>query len=126
MRRIVSQGTAPELAVRRLIHAMGYRFRLHRKDLPGKPDLVFAGPRKIVEVRGCFWHGHPGCIDSHIPKTRRSYWEPKLARNKERDRRNARLLRAAGWRLLVVWACQTDGRKKERTVERLRRFLEKP
>jgi DNA mismatch endonuclease, patch repair protein len=107
MRRIKSKGTKPELVVRKIVHRMGYRYRLHSPYLPGKPDLVFRGRGKIVEVRGCFWHQHRGCPESHIPRSRTRYWLPKLARNGERDKKNFRLLRALGWRVLVVWECET-------------------
>ena len=126
MRRIRSRDTAPEMVVRRLVHGMGFRYRLNCPELPGKPDLVFPRLGKIIEVRGCFWHQHPGCIDSHVPKSRPEYWKPKLKRNTDRDSRNVRALRRAGWRLLTVWACQTLGQKASRLAARLRRFLEKP
>ncbi len=87
---------------------MGFRYRLHVKKLPGKPDLVFAGMNKIIEVRGCFWHQHKGCIDSHIPKSRVEYWGPKLARNQKRDQQNTKALRALGYSVLVVWECRTQ------------------
>jgi DNA mismatch endonuclease (patch repair protein) len=121
MRRILSGGTLPEMIVRRLVHSMGYRYRLHVADLPGKPDLVFSARGCIIEVRGCFWHLHPGCGDSHIPKSRIEYWEPKLLKNKRRDERNERLLRKMGWRVAVVWECQT--RDARRLAGRLARFL---
>lgn len=108
MRRIRSTNTSPELVVRRLVHALGFRFRLHVATLPGKPDLVFAGSKKIIEVRGCFWHQHRGCIDSHIPKTRVEYWQPKLAKNKYRDEKNRRKLKRLGWRLLNIWECEVS------------------
>jgi DNA mismatch endonuclease (patch repair protein) len=112
------------MMVRRLVHGMGFRYRLHVAELPGKPDLVFARLKRIIDVRGCFWHQHPGCIDSHIPKTRRSYWRPKLRRNQQRDEENACKLRELGWRVLVVWECELkDGGKLER---RLNRFLGRP
>ena len=125
MRRIRSRDTAPEMVVRRLVHGMGFRYRLHCAELPGKPDLVFPRLGKIIEVRGCFWHQHRGCVDSHVPKSRPEYWKPKLLRNAARDLRNARALRRAGWRLLTVWACQTEGRKATGLAVRLRGFLEK-
>jgi DNA mismatch endonuclease (patch repair protein) len=106
MRRIKSKGMKPELAVRRLVHGMGFRFRLHWGKLPGKPDLVFVGRKKIIDVRGCFWHQHRGCIDSHIPKSNDAYWGPKLGRNKSRDSENARKWRRLGWEHLTVWECQ--------------------
>lgn len=100
---------------------MGYRFRLHVASLPGKPDLVFRRLMKIIEVRGCFWHQHPGCIDSHTPKTRRAYWGPKLERNRARDTANMRALRKLGWRVLIVWECQVE---TESAARRIARFLE--
>jgi DNA mismatch endonuclease (patch repair protein) len=106
MRNIRSKHTSPELAVRRLVHGMGFRYRLHVPKLPGKPDLVFPALRKIIEVRGCFWHQHSGCVDSHIPKSKTEYWVPKLAKNKKRDRRNEKQLKKMGWRLLTLWECQ--------------------
>jgi DNA mismatch endonuclease, patch repair protein len=126
MRRIRSRDTSPELIVRSLVHRMGYRYRLHHPGLPGKPDLVFPRLGKIIEVRGCFWHRHPGCIDSHIPRSNQEYWKPKLAGNVWRDAKNVKLLRAAGWRLLIVWACETEGRRSGALSKRLVRFLEKP
>ena len=107
MRRIRSRDTSPELIVRRLVHSLGFRYRLHSPQLPGKPDLVLTRLRKIIEVRGCFWHQHPGCIDSHIPKSRLDYWRPKLLRNQQRDVSNLAALRKLGWRVLVVWECET-------------------
>lgn len=121
MRRIRSRDTTPELIVRRVVHGMGFRYRLHVAKLPGKPDLVFARLKRIIDVRGCFWHQHPGCIDSRIPKSRRSYWKPKLLRNQQRDTENARKLRQLGWRVLVIWECEVkDAGKLKR---RLNRFL---
>ena len=96
----------PELAVRSLVHRLGYRFRLHRKDLPGKPDLAFGPRRKVIFVHGCFWHGH-NCKKAHIPKSNREYWGPKLRRNKSRDRQHMKALKTAGWEPLVVWECET-------------------
>jgi DNA mismatch endonuclease, patch repair protein len=122
MSRIRSRDTSPELAVRRMAHAMGFRYRLHVAALPGKPDLVFPRLGRIIEVRGCFWHQHPGCIDSHLPKTRQDYWTPKLARNQRRDKENGRKLRALGWKVLVIWECEASD--MVRLSRRLRRFLE--
>lgn len=121
MRRIRSTNTSPELVVRRLVHGMGFRFRLHVARLPGKPDIVLARLKRIVEVRGCFWHQHPGCIDSHIPKSQISYWKPKLARNQRRDQINRHKLRRLGWRVLVVWECHVNNSQK--LASRLERFL---
>jgi DNA mismatch endonuclease, patch repair protein len=121
MRRIRSKGMRPELLVRRLVHSMGYRFRLHVLDLPGKPDLVLVRLKKIIEVRGCFWHQHGECVDSHIPKSRIEYWRPKLQRNKRRDKRNTRQLEKLGWKVFIVWECEVGN--LERLQRRLAKFL---
>lgn len=109
MSAIRSRDTKPEMIVRRMAHGLGYRFRLHRKDLPGKPDLVFVSRRKIILVHGCFWHLHPraACLDARVPKTNQGYWLPKLQRNIERDGRNRDELERLGWKVLVVWECET-------------------
>ena len=122
MRRIKSKGMRPELVVRRLIHSMGYRFRLHVPGLPGKPDIVLSRHKKIIEVRGCFWHQHGKCIDSHIPKTRLEYWLPKLQRNQRRDKKNIRKLKALGWNVLVVWECEVNS-NSEGLSRNLLKFL---
>lgn len=121
MRRIKSKGMKPEMLVRQLAHRMGYRYRLHSSKLPGKPDLVFPRLKKIIEVRGCFWHQHSGCIDSHIPKSRMDYWGPKLQRNQQRDLENIQTLRALGFRVLVLWECEITN--DQRLATKLRRFL---
>src|SRR6476660_8647302 len=105
MRAIRSTGMKPEMVVRKLVHGLGYRYRLHRADLPGRPDLVFTSRMKIIFVHGCFWHRH-GCKLTHLPKTNLSYWQPKLARNIARDTVNLQRLTMLGWRSLVVWECQ--------------------
>ena len=116
--------TAPELRVRRLLHGMGFRFRLHRRDLPGTPDIVLSGRRKIVEVRGCFWHRHsnPACRNAVLPKVRADWWAAKLARNIERDERNLAALRDDGWSVLVLWECEVSDTAALNA--RLRLFLE--
>lgn len=111
----------PEVIVRSMVHGMGYRYRLHLKDLPGKPDLVFRSRKKIIEVRGCFWHQHRGCSEAHLPKSRTDYWLPKLARNKQRDKENCKQLQKLGWRVLVVWECEIEDTKRLSTT--LRKFL---
>ncbi|ROZ66244.1 DNA mismatch endonuclease Vsr [Ramlibacter sp. WS9] len=123
MRRIKSKDTTPELVVRSVTHSLGYRFRLHRADLPGKPDLVFPGRKAVIFVHGCFWHQHPSvaCSDSRLPKTRVEYWLPKLARNQARDKQNIAALRKLGWRIMVVWDCETA--KRETLTRRLKEFL---
>src|SRR5436305_1600746 len=106
MARIRSTGTNPELTVRRLAHRLGFRFRLHRRDLPGTPDLVFPRLRRAVFVHGCFWHVHADCQRAHVPATRRDYWLPKLARNAARDATAQTALKSAGWDFLIVWECE--------------------
>lgn len=114
MARIRGRDTAPELAVRRVAHRMGLRFRLHRRDLPGRPDLVFPKHRLVVFVHGCFWHRHEGCWKSSTPKSRTSFWIEKFAANVDRDLRQQAALKALGWRVLVIWQCET---KDEAAVE---------
>ena len=106
MRAVKTRDTGPELIVRRLLHSLGYRYRLHRKDLPGKPDVAFLSRRKAIFVHGCFWHGH-GCSKGRLPKSRLDYWKPKLNGNRERDGRKEEELRAMRWRVLVIWQCET-------------------
>ena len=108
MSRIKSSNTSVELTVRRLIHGMGYRYRLHGKGLPGKPDIVFRPRRKVIFVHGCFWHQHSAanCLDGRIPKSNLSYWKPKLERTKLRDANNQDLLLEIGWESLIIWECE--------------------
>lgn len=120
MSRIRGKDTAPELAVRRALHAAGFRFRLHRRDLPGTPDLVLPKWRVAVFVHGCFWHGH-GCPQGRLPKSREDYWHPKIAANRARDGRKAAELEAAGWRVFAVWECET--RDAAAVAARLAAFL---
>lgn len=104
MQAVGVRNTGPEILVRSALHRAGLRFRLHRTDLPGKPDLVLPSKRVAVFVHGCFWHGH-GCKKGRLPKSRLDYWEPKILRNRQRDRKNVRDLRALGWRVISVWQC---------------------
>jgi DNA mismatch endonuclease, patch repair protein len=106
MAAIRGRDTGPEIAVRRMLHAMGYRYRVHRRDLPGHPDVTFPSRRKIVFVHGCFWHQHSGCKAAKVPRTRTQYWGPKLAKNMERDRRNLEALTNSGWAVTIVWECE--------------------
>lgn len=123
MAAIRSKDMRPELLVRRLVFGLGYRYRLHQSGLPGKPDLVFAGRRKVIFVHGCFWHRHPNlaCQDARAPKSNLAYWTPKLARNVARDASHARALRRGGWKVLIIWECQT--KQAPRLASRLTRFL---
>src|SRR5437868_11107507 len=119
MALVRNKDTKPELKVRRLIHRMGYRYRLHGHALPGKPDLVFPGRRAVIFVHGCFWHQHPdpACKLARLPKSKGEFWGPKLASNAGRDARNRDLLLSAGWRVLELWECQlSDSDQVERTV----------
>lgn len=114
MAGIRGRDTAPELIVRRIAHGMGLRFRLHRKDLPGRPDLVFPRHRLAVFVHGCFWHQHSGCPYAHVPKTNTLYWTEKFARNVTRDRYAEDALEALGWKVLVIWECETMDKEEVR------------
>ena len=116
MRRIRSKDTAPEMTVRRLVHGLGYRYRLHQKDIPGKPDLVFSGRRKAIFIHGCFWHQHSTCKEGRPPKSNANYWLPKLARNVERDKAALTQLVATGWDALVIWECETKNDEAMRQV----------
>ena len=124
MRAVKGQGTRPEMVVRRLVHGMGYRYRLHRTDLPGKPDLAFGPRKKAIFVHGCFWHQHhaAGCRGARVPVTRADYWRRKLERNTERDKRAILELGRLGWRVLVVWECSLKDIDRTRTV--VTRFLD--
>ncbi len=106
MRAVKSRDTAPEMTVRSMIHRMGYRFRLHRKDLPGKPDIVFPSLKRAIFVHGCFWHGHDCARGDRAPKANADYWQSKIARNRNRDASNTVALRTAGWQVAVIWECQ--------------------
>jgi len=120
MRRIRSKDTRPEMVVRRLAWKMGARYRLHRHDLPGRPDLVFAGKKRVLFVHGCFWHQH-NCRRTHIPRTNLPYWLQKLERNRNRDKTNQKILTERGWKVLVIWECEVDN--QERLLSKLRSFL---
>lgn len=124
MGRVRSKDTKPEMKVRRLVHGMGYRYRLHRRDLPGCPDLVFPRLRKAIFVHGCFWHRHPDpeCKLARLPKSRLDFWWPKLEGNRRRDEANQAALLALGWRFLVIWECET--KKTQYLVIKIKNFLE--
>ena len=122
MRAVKSKDTGAEMIVRRLVHSLGYRYRLHRRDLPGVPDLVFPARRAVIFVHGCFWHQHDCRRGARMPKTRRDYWGPKLRKNQDRDRRQQEGLRVQGWRVLVVWECETAD--QARLARQLKGFLQ--
>lgn len=121
MSRIRSKNTGLELAVRRLIFSMGYRYRLYRKDLPGKPDLVFAGRKKIIFIHGCFWHQHNDCEMGKPPASNLAYWGPKLSRTVERDKQQIEALQREGWAVLVIWECEMKDLNK--IQDKIRNFL---
>ena len=121
MSQIGSKDTQPELIVRRLITEMGLRYRLHRRDLPGKPDIVFGPRRLVLFVHGCFWHRHRGCRMASTPSANAAFWQTKFDANTARDRRNTTVLKRAGWRVAVIWKCET--RQPERLARRLQRLL---
>jgi len=123
MSRVRSKDTGPEMRVRRLLHGLGYRYRLHDRSLPGCPDLVFAKWGAVIFVHGCFWHSHEGCPSNRQPKSNRAYWASKRAGNVARDRTNERLLRRAGWKVLVIWECETFD--PERLTSAVKRFLDR-
>ena len=123
MKSVGARDTGPELTVRRLLHRLGYRYSLHRRDLPGRPDIVFPGRRKAIFIHGCFWHGHD-CGKGELPKSRPEYWIVKIETNQERDARVVASLKRAGWQTLTVWQCEL---KSLDTIERtLRKFLGPP
>ena len=122
MAKVHSKDSRPEMLVRRLVFALGYRYRLHARDLPGCPDLVFRSRGKVIFVHGCFWHRHQGCALARMPKSRLDFWGPKLEANKQRDTRNKRHLTREGWKVLTIWECQLkDTARLEQTI---RRFLD--
>ena len=121
MSRIRGRDTRPEMIVRRIAHGLGFRFRLHRKDLPGRPDIVFPRHQAVIVVHGCFWHRHPGCKRASSPKTRVRYWQNKFEDNVVRDKRNETGLRDLGWKVMVIWECET--KDHEAVAARIESFL---
>lgn len=121
MAAVKSWNTKPEIVVRGILHKAGFRFRLYRKDLPGRPDVALPKYRTVIFVHGCFWHQHPGCKHASKPGTRQDYWLPKLERNIERDKKHTSELDALGWNVLVVWECET--KDKAAVSEKLIRFI---
>ena len=121
MAAVRSEDTGPEMAIRKIVHRLGYRYRLHVRSLPGRPDLVFPARRKVVFVHGCFWHRHPKCRYATSPGTHKEFWQRKFASNQARDRRATRELKRMDWAVLTVWACEL--KKPDRLTERLNDFL---
>jgi len=126
MRAVRSLDTRPELIVRSLLHILGYRFRLHRKDLPGSPDLVFPSRKKIIFVHGCFWHGHACKRGGRQPKTNSDYWQAKIARNRARDSVSLVTLKESGWEVMVVWECQLRPSERPASLNNMMQFLGPP
>lgn len=122
MARVRSKDTRPEMAVRKVVWGLGYRYRLHRKDLAGCPDMVFPGRGKVIFVHGCFWHRHKGCALARMPKSRLDFWESKLNSNAVRDKRNTRVLCQQGWKVMTVWECEL--KNMDRVMAAARRFLD--
>lgn len=122
MARVRSRDTGPEMIVRRLIHGMGYRYRLHARELPGRPDLVFRSRKRVIFVHGCFWHSHPGCRRAALPQSNVAFWEKKIGRNVKRDVLQLETLVKSGWKVLVIWECAT--RNQEELVADIRQFLD--
>src|SRR6202521_2601072 len=120
MSRVRGSDTNPELMIRSMLHRLGYRFRLHRKDLPGTPDVVLSGRRSVVFVHGCFWHGHT-CSRGNLPTSNADFWQRKIAKNRERDGRVQKELKKEGWKVLTIWQCET--KNKNALAKRLTRFL---
>lgn len=119
MSHIKNKNTKPEILVRRFLFANGFRFRLYRKDLPGKPDIVLPRYKTVIFINGCFWHGHPGCKYATIPETNREFWSNKISGNMERDKVTFSTLEKMGWRTIVVWQCELKPKKKDRTLQNL-------
>ncbi len=126
MSRIKGKDTKPEMIVRKFLHARGFRYRLHNKDLPGKPDIVLPRYRTVIFVHGCFWHGHEGCRYFILPKTKTEWWETKINGNKERDQRNLEALRASGWRVIVVYECELKPKVRDEGLRRLEEAIRQP
>lgn len=122
MSLIRGKDSSPELKLRRLVHGMGFRYRLHVKDLPGKPDLAFPSRRAVIFMHGCFWHRHPGCKLARLPKSKLDFWRPKLEGNRERDLRNQEMLKKLGWHVLVIWECEMEN--IEKVSNKVREFLQ--
>ena len=125
MSRIRSKDTKPEVAIRRLVHSLSYRYRLHVRGLPGCPDLVFPGRRKVIWVHGCFWHRHACPKGRSLPTTNRAFWIAKFRATQRRDRKHKQRLRARGWAALTVWECQVERWPREKLAAKIRRFLER-
>ncbi|MDO5553453.1 MAG: very short patch repair endonuclease [Planctomycetia bacterium] len=125
MASIKGKNTKPERVIRKILWSEGYRYRVHVKELAGKPDIVFPGRRKIIFIHGCFWHRHLKCLFFQWPQSNRDFWENKIMNTVARDRRICKTLRQSGWSILVVWECETDPEKISKTISKIRNFLDK-
>jgi len=123
MSKISGKNTRPEILIRKIAHNLGYRFRLHRKELPGKPDLVFPKYNKVIFVNGCFWHGHNKCTRSKLPSTNKKFWREKIEGNKRNDKSNKIKLKKMGWDYLVIWQCDIKKRNTEKLSKNISTFL---
>lgn len=119
MSHVKGKNTKPEILVRRFLFANGIRFRLHRKDLPGKPDIVLSKYKTVIFINGCFWHGHPGCKYATIPETNHDFWSNKISGNMERDNITCSALEKLGWRVIIIWQCELKPKTKDRTLQNL-------
>jgi DNA mismatch endonuclease (patch repair protein) len=124
MKKVSGKNTNPEITVRKLLHRMGYRFRLHPLNLPGKPDIVLPKYKKIILIHGCFWHGHEGCKRSQLPNTNRDFWRDKISKNKDRDKIVIEKLKRLGWSILIIWDCEIRKRNLADLEEKLEKFLQ--
>ena len=123
MSHIKSKNTKPEITVRKIVYSLGYRYRLHRKDLPGKPDLAFIKKKKVIFINGCFWHGHSGCKKSALPDTNYEFWNDKIKNNVNRDTLNYQRLKDMGWKYLIIWQCEIKKDKLENIKSKIIHFL---
>jgi DNA mismatch endonuclease (patch repair protein) len=124
MSHIKSKDSKPEIYIRKLVFSMGYRYRLHRKDLPGKPDIVFPMYRKVIFVNGCFWHGHSDCKKATLPMSNKDFWNKKIFKNKERDRNNYKKLSSLNWKYLIIWQCEIKKKNEDTLKNKIKDFLE--
>jgi DNA mismatch endonuclease (patch repair protein) len=123
MSKIKDKDTKPEKIIRTMLHNMGYRFRLHRRDMPGNPDIVLPKYKKVIFVHGCFWHGHKGCARAKRPSSNENFWSEKLAKNMERDKKNQKELIKLGWNYLIIWQCQIKKVNSEKIAQRISMYL---
>lgn len=123
MSRVKSKDTQPELLVRKFLHRQGFRFRLYRKDLPGKPDIILPKYRTAIFVHGCFWHGHKGCSKANLPKTKTEWWKNKIDTNASNDIKNRKRLKKSGWRIIIIWQCDLKAKKIVGTLNKLTRSI---